>query len=58
MLTISNLFEEPKCQKLSFDSELFRLDGNIDEYEFFREFDESTGYKELVIKERQNNVKD
>ena len=30
----------------------------FDEYEFFREFDESTGYKELVIKERQNNVKD
>jgi hypothetical protein len=35
MLTISNLFEEPKCQKLSFDSELFRLDGNIDEYESY-----------------------
>ena len=29
----------------------------FDEYEFSREFDESTGYKELVIKERQNNVR-
>lgn len=30
----------------------------FDEYEFFREFDKSTGYKELVIKEKQNNVRD
>lgn len=29
----------------------------FDEYEFFRSFDENTGYKELVIKEN-NNVKD
>ena len=35
MLTISNLFDEPKCLKISFDSSLFRLDGNINEYESY-----------------------
>jgi hypothetical protein len=35
ILTISNLYDEPKCQKVSFDSNLFRLDGNIDDYESY-----------------------
>ena len=29
--------------------------GEFDEYEFSREYDESTGYKELKIKERNND---
>lgn len=29
--------------------------GEFDEYEFSREYDESTGYKELKIKERSND---